>query len=207
MKKVYESLCLVAAELAKSGIAKNRKNKQGEGYMFRGIDDVYAALSQLLSANKLCILPRVIARTQTERTSKAGGALFCTALDVEFDIVSAEDGSTHTVRTAGEAMDSGDKGTNKAMSAAYKYMAFLTFAIPVEGEPDADASTHEVESEEDKAIMAWIEMIPRAENEAQLDVTKKSIIDDYKGESNVPKVLKNAIRARRAVLAEAARAN
>jgi hypothetical protein len=41
-------------------------------------------------------------------------------------------------------MDSGDKATNKAMSAAYKYMAFQTFAIPTEGENDADHQTHEV---------------------------------------------------------------
>jgi hypothetical protein len=40
-------------------------------------------------------------------------------------------------------MDSGDKATNKAMSAAYKYMAFQTFAIPTEGDNDADNHTHE----------------------------------------------------------------
>ncbi len=50
----------------------------------------------------------------------------------------------HTVRTFGEAMDRGDKATNKAMSAAYKYAAFQTFAIPTEGDNDADASSHEV---------------------------------------------------------------
>jgi hypothetical protein len=59
-------------------------------------------------------------------------------------LVSAEDGSKHTARTFGEAMDSGDKATNKAMSAAYKYMAFQTFAIPTEGDNDADNHTHEI---------------------------------------------------------------
>ena len=43
-------------------------------------------------------------------------------------------------------MDSGDKATNKAMSAAYKYMAFQTFAIPTQGDNDADGQTHEVMS-------------------------------------------------------------
>jgi hypothetical protein len=62
----------------------------------------------------------------------------------EFDFVSAYDGSKHTAATYGEAMDSGDKATNKAMSAAYKYAAFMTFAIPTEGDNDADATTHEV---------------------------------------------------------------
>lgn len=42
----------------------------------------------------------------------------------EFDFVATEDGSKHTVVTYGEAMDSGDKATNKAMSIAYKYAAF-----------------------------------------------------------------------------------
>ena len=62
-------------------------------------------------------------------------------VDAEFDFVSALDGSKHTVRTFGEAMDSADKATNKAMSAAYKYAAFQAFAIPTEGDNDADAHT------------------------------------------------------------------
>lgn len=57
--------------------------------------------------------------------------------------MSAVDGSRHTVSTFGEAMDSADKATNKAMSAAYKYMAMQTFCIPTEGDNDADATTPE----------------------------------------------------------------
>lgn len=53
------------------------------------------------------------------------------------------EGSVHTVCTYGEAMDSADKATNKAMSAAYKYAAFQTFCIPTEGDNDADATTPE----------------------------------------------------------------
>ena len=40
-------------------------------------------------------------------------------------------------------MDSGDKATNKAMSAAYKYMALQVFCIPTVGD-DADSVTHEI---------------------------------------------------------------
>jgi hypothetical protein len=50
----------------------------------------------------------------------------------------------HTVKTYGEAMDSGDKSTNKAMSAAYKYAAFQSFCIPTEGDNDSENQTHEV---------------------------------------------------------------
>jgi hypothetical protein len=141
---VYQAIAEVQGELAKTGIAKNRKNTQGSGYMFRGIDDVYAALSPLLSAHKLVVIPRVLSREVIDRQSKSGGALFYVTVHAEFDFISAIDGTTHTAATFGEAMDSGDKATNKAMSAAYKYAAFMTFAIPTEGDNDADATTHEV---------------------------------------------------------------
>jgi hypothetical protein len=143
---VYQAIADIQGELAKTGIAKTRKNQQGSGYMFRGIDDVYAALSPLLSAHKLVVIPRVLTREVIDRQSKNGGALFYVTVHAEFDFVSAIDGTTHTASTFGEAMDSGDKATNKAMSAAYKYAAFMTFAIPTEGDNDADAHTHEVDA-------------------------------------------------------------
>lgn len=144
MSAVYKAIAAVQGELAKTGIAKSRRNKQGEGYMFRGIDDVYAALSPLLASHGLCVIPRVLERICEERKSFKGNPLFYVTVRAEFDFVSAEDGSVHTAATFGEAMDSGDKATNKAMSAAYKYAAFMTFAIPTEGDNDADATTHEV---------------------------------------------------------------
>jgi hypothetical protein len=92
------------------------------------------------------MLPRILSRDVIERQTKSGGALFYTVVDAEFDLVSALDGSTHTIRTVGEAMDSADKSSNKAMSAAYKYAAMQAFCIPTEGDNDADAVTHEVAS-------------------------------------------------------------
>ena len=142
--KVYEKIALVQGALAKVGIAKHRAAGGGVNYAFRGIDAVYGALAPLLAEHGLIIIPRVLNRECVERQSKNGGALFYVALQVEFDFVAAEDGSKHTACTFGEAMDSSDKATNKAMSAAYKYAAFMTFAIPTEGENDADAVAHEV---------------------------------------------------------------
>lgn len=141
--KVYAAIAKVMADIGKAGISKDRKNEQ-QGYKFRGIDDVYNALSGFLSTAGLCILPRVLTRSVTERTTKNGGVLFYVVLDVEFDLVCAEDGSKHTVSVVGEAMDSGDKATNKAMSAAYKYACMEVFCIPTEGDNDADAKTHDV---------------------------------------------------------------
>ena len=136
--KVYQAIKNVSAVMSQDGITKARKNS-AQGYNFRGIDDVLNALSSALVEAGLLILPRVISREVTERATAKGGAMFYVVVEVEFDLVSAEDGSKHTVKTYGEAMDSADKATNKAMSAAYKYLALLTFCIPTEASADTDA--------------------------------------------------------------------
>jgi len=149
-KKVYGAIAAVMKDLATSGIGKDRRNAQ-QGYNFRGIDDAYNALAPILARHGLVILPRILTRASETRKSAKGGDLFYVTVEAEFDIVSAEDGSMHTVRTFGEAMDSADKATNKAMSAAYKYMAFQAFCIPTEGDNDADATTHQLAQEPQKS--------------------------------------------------------
>ena len=143
--KVYQAIGAVSRALSKDGIGKGRTNSQ-QGYKFRGIDDILKSLSAALVDAGLVILPRCTHREVVERTTAKGGALFNVTCAVEFDLVSVEDGSKHTVCTYGEAMDSADKATNKAMSAAYKYLALLVFCIPTETTPDTDAdfTTHEV---------------------------------------------------------------
>jgi len=142
--KIYKSISDVQADLAKEGIAKSKKNTM-QGYSFRGIDDVYNALASLLPKHNLIIVPRVLSRECVERLNHKGTALFYTTVEAEFDFVNTEDGSKHTAKTYGEAMDSGDKSTNKAMSAAYKYACFLTFCIPTEADNDTENTTHEID--------------------------------------------------------------
>jgi hypothetical protein len=152
--KVYQSINQVQSDLAKQGIAKDRTNQQGNTYKFRGIDDVYNAISPLLAKHGLCILPRMISRQCLERQTAKGSAIFYVTVEAEFDFVSAEDGSKHTVRTFGEAMDMSDKATNKAMSAAYKYAAFQAFAIPTEGDNDTESQTLEIISALPESVVA-----------------------------------------------------
>ena len=141
---VYQAINAIQYALSKIGITKDGRNTQGNGYSFRGIDQVYNTLSPLLAEHKLCILPRVVKSMQTERQSSSGKTLIYSYVTMEFDLVSSEDGSKHTICTVGEAFDSGDKSMNKAMSAAYKYAAFQAFAIPTEGDNDSESQTHEV---------------------------------------------------------------
>lgn len=172
--KVYQAIGAVSADMAATGIAKGRKNEQ-QGYKFRGIDEVFNALAPSLVRNGLVILPRMVGRTVTERTTQKGGVLFYVVVDAEFDFVATEDGSKHTVKTFGEAMDSGDKATNKAMSAAYKYAAFQAFCIPTEGDNDADSTTHDVAAEAPAGYAEWL-----ADFEAAADNGVQSLAKAWK---------------------------
>lgn len=139
--KVYSAINEITKELSENGgISKDRKNTL-QGYAFRGIDDIYNTLAKLLAKHHLCIIPNIIDRVQEERTTIKGGTIFYTTVKAEYNIVSADDGSKHTAVVFGEAMDSADKSTNKAMSAAYKYLCLQTFCIPTEDDNDADATT------------------------------------------------------------------
>lgn len=143
-KHVFKAINNVQAELAKIGISKDRKNQQ-QGYAFRGIDDVYGSIAPLLAKEGLVILPHYTERTCVERVTAKGGVIFYAVVKGTFELVDSEDGSSTTCELYGEAMDSADKATNKAMSAAYKYMCLQTFCIPTEGDNDADATTHTVQ--------------------------------------------------------------
>lgn len=143
MSAVSQAILHVMEDLARVGLAKERTNQQ-QHFQYRGVDDLMNALAPILVKRKLLILPRVLERTTVERESRQGGAIFSVVLKVEYEFLSAEDDSSRIVGPFyGEAMDSGDKATNKAMSVAYKYACIQTFCIPTEGD-DPDATVHEV---------------------------------------------------------------
>jgi hypothetical protein len=175
--QVYKAICAVVAELAKTGIAKTQENI-GAGYVYRGIDDVYNALSPVISRNGLVIIPRFVERHDTEHVNREGEAVFGVTVEAEFDFVSVEDGSTHTARTFGEAMDVGDKATNKAMSAAYKYAIFQTFCIPTKGDNDADASNHDLADQKDIEVDEIITRFGECKNKTELEKAWKALSAD-----------------------------
>ena len=142
-EKIYHVINAVQSALSKSGISKDQTNAQ-QGYKFRGIDDVLNTLSPLLAEHKLLILPRMVSRQCEQYKNAKGNPVFHVLLEAEYDFTAVEDGSLKTIKVFGEAMDSSDKATNKAMSAAYKYAVIQAFAIPIEGEMDADSETHEL---------------------------------------------------------------
>lgn len=134
MLKIYSALHSVLTDVSKIGIGKARG---GEGtsvpYRFRGIDDVYNVMSTLFSKHKLIVIPRSQTFTTSEHTTRSGGTLTFTRVAVKYSLIALEDGSSIECEMLGEGMDSGDKSLKKALSAAFCYLLFETFCIPVEG--------------------------------------------------------------------------
>lgn len=141
---LFRGMNRIMAQLAKDGIGKDRKNEQ-QKFMFRGIDDVYDHVAPLLAKEGILVWPEMVSRECALRESKSGGTLSCVLVTANFEFQAIEDGSARKVGPFyGEAMDSGDKATSKAMSVAYREAMIKVFCIPVGGNSDGDDKTYEL---------------------------------------------------------------
>lgn len=142
--QIYTLLPKVMNDIGAVGKARRADIPGGAKYAFRGIDDLYNAVQPALIKQGVTIAPigMTIAKRDTiERQGK--GPLFYTLLSATYRFY-APDGSYVEATTIGEAMDSGDKGCNKAMSAAMKYAMFQVLCIPTEEPKDTENETHEL---------------------------------------------------------------
>lgn len=200
--QVLKGIQQVIAAFAQKGIAKDSKN-ESQGFKFRGIDAVLNRMATHLVDANLVIVPNIRSREVNERVNSRGNPLFYVTVQVDFTICSTVDGSTIVCSVPGEAMDSGDKATNKALSIAYKYMAFQLFAIPIDDDPDRH--THELGRNKDLDPPQQQEQTLTEDDQgivrkllAQTDVTEDKLLTLYKAlalehipQSKLPEITKN----------------
>lgn len=132
---IFKKIIEVMADI--NAIGKDRRNQQ-QGFQFRGIDDVMNELHSSLAKCGVFVLPNVLEETRTTGKTSRGGDMFYTRLKINFGFY-AEDGSHVDAVVIGEAMDTGDKASNKALSIGLKYAMLQVFCIPTEDEKDPDA--------------------------------------------------------------------
>jgi len=134
---IYQKISAVMADI--DAISKSRTNVQ-QGFKFRGIDDVYNELHDILAKHKIFTVPTIKNRQYRERQTAKGGMMMERILTIQYRFY-AEDGSYVDAEVDGEAMDMGDKATNKCMAIAHKYCLFQVFCIPTEDSKDPDEAT------------------------------------------------------------------
>lgn len=138
-KLIYSKIANILKET--KAITKSEKNQQ-QGFKFRGIDNVMNELHELFAKNEVFILQEVKAFSTENRPTKSGGTNTFTRATITFRYTTT-DGSFVETTNVGEAMDSGDKGMNKAMSIALKYSLLQMLLIPTEEQKDPDSVTPE----------------------------------------------------------------
>ena len=143
--KIYEALSAINKQI--EPIAKNRKNEQ-QNFKFRGIDDVMISLHDLFAEHEVFITTEIVHSERFEKINAKGTVLYYHLIDYRFTFTTTDGSSISTV-VRGEAMDSGDKGSNKTISVALKYALFNMFLIPTEeqSKADPDATSHELKAE------------------------------------------------------------
>lgn len=139
MSEIFAAMSAVMNDV--SSVSKDERNA-GQGFNFRGIDAVVNAVGPALRKHGVIVVPRV--QSCDYSTIEIGEKRKATAhvrVLVEYIFI-AQDGSTISCTTAGEAMDAGDKATAKAMSVAFRIALLQALALPT-SEPDPDASSYE----------------------------------------------------------------
>jgi len=122
-------------------IGKERTHKF-DNYSYRGIDDALNSLQPALIKNGVVILPVVIDCTVESFTTSAGKPARMALVNVLYEFVDSDSGSSCVFNVYGEGSDRGDKAVNKAMSSAFKNAIFQGFCVPITGasvDPEEDS--------------------------------------------------------------------
>ncbi|HTF09402.1 MAG TPA: ERF family protein [Asanoa sp.] len=121
---IYHALALVMRDTMPVG--KDQINSH-QRYNFRGIDDLMSAVAGPMRKHGVFIVPQVLERTSEKRGEK----MTAVYLTMRYRIYGPA-GDYLEATVPGEASDTADKATNKAMSAALKYLLLHVLMVPID---------------------------------------------------------------------------
>ena len=150
---IYKKMSEVMSEI---GFIGKDKTNSAQGFKFRGIDQFINTLYPALIKHGVFITPRCTKEehqlVEVVRSSGKAGIDKHVSIQMEYDFY-AEDGSKVTVGPIpSEGLDSGDKATNKALSAALKYALIQTFSVPTEDMEEADKDSPVISPKDAPAV-------------------------------------------------------
>ena len=135
---VHQAWASVMAEVRELG-KDQRHDSPGAKFMFRGVDDVMNAVGPALRRHGVSVIPTKVELRHRDVTTSSGKPSREATVVVLYTIHGPA-GDCMPGGSAGEAMDSGDKGTAKAMSVAYWTFLLQALCLPTHDmDPDAEA--------------------------------------------------------------------
>ncbi|WP_433893069.1 ERF family protein [Streptomyces sp. CA-111067] len=115
-----------------------RSGKSKEKYRFRGVESALNAFGPATLRHGVNVVATDMVATYRDTKSSRGNPMReCTVL-VTWQVIGPMGDSLPLGKSAGESLDSGDKGTAKAQSLALRALLFNTGLIPT-GEPEPEA--------------------------------------------------------------------
>lgn len=145
---IYKKMSNILAGIGSVG--KDSRNVQ-QGFSFRGIDSMINAVHSVLKINEVFVTTDILEKkSEVREVTRSNGKVGIdkvVELTVKYTFW-AEDGSNVSSVIASEGLDSGDKATNKALSAALKYALIQTFQVPTEDMEDGDSVSPELGSKQ-----------------------------------------------------------
>jgi len=135
---IFEKMIEVMSKCG--AIGKNQSNRT-QGFKFRGIDDLYNTMHHLMAEVGVFTTTEILETSTHEITSAKGTKGFRVLNRYRFHF-NANDGSSVFSDAMGEAVDYGDKASNKATSIAHKYALLQSFMIPTDDLQDPDKDSH-----------------------------------------------------------------
>lgn len=139
LSKISEAIAKVANELGT--FKKDAKNVQ-QNYSFTSVEAMKAAIIPLLSKEGIAIFIEDIEILANETAHTKNGSPYRYFL-ISTVFVFSGLGEKLQVKTLGEAMDSGDKGINKATTCAYKNLLKVCFGTATADDNDNDHNGHQ----------------------------------------------------------------
>lgn len=117
---------------------KPEGHNQHFNYDFIKDTQISGALRSRLANERVMIIPDVIEESWVETKTARGGTSWVTKLKVHFTAIDGDSGDSISGHGFGYGDDTGDKGANKAFTAALKYWLIKLFQI---GGEDLEADT------------------------------------------------------------------
>jgi len=149
---VHEAWAKVMADV--QALGKNSRVDSGPArFNFRGVDDVMNAVGPVLRNHGVSVVPVSVTHVPEDVTTTKGSKMRNVTVTVTYAI-NGPSGDSMPGAAAGEAADSGDKATPKAMSVAFRTFLLQSLCLPTD-EPDPDRHQYErapVESPLDTAL-------------------------------------------------------
>jgi len=169
---IYPKMIAIMKDI--KAVKKDRVNVS-QNYQYRGIEDFINQCHPVFANHGVFLTTYVKDIKREDRPTRSGGINIYTHLMVEFTF-HAEDGSCIKTEVPGEAMDSGDKSTNKALSAALKYCLAQMLLVPFDMLDSEKDSPEVIPSQAmDKAVDKLTTRMNMVVNENQLDSTTNNM--------------------------------